>query len=116
MRDHRKLESFAHADELVADVYRLTTGFPKSETYGLLSQIRRAAVSVPANIVEGSARRSGPEYVQFLNQAFGSLRELGYLLDLSHRLEFLSDESFTFLEAKYEKTARMLSGLLRALS
>jgi len=82
MRDHRKLKAFALADKLVEEVYKRTSTFPKSETYGLLSQIRRAAVSVPTNIVEGCARKTHAEYAHFINQAFGSLREVGYLLDL----------------------------------
>ena len=86
MRDHRKLEAFRFVDTLVVSVYRETQGFPKSEIFGLTSQIRRAAVSAAANIVEGCARDSVSEYAKFLNIAFGSLREAGYYVELSHRL------------------------------
>lgn len=116
MRDHRKLKAFNLADQLVLVVYEHTAVFPKTETYGLLSQIRRAAVSVPANIVEGCARKGQAEYAHFLNQAFGSLRELGYLLDLSHRLGFLDAESFKFLHSKYDEAACTLAALLRSIS
>ncbi len=96
-------------------VYRTTTGFPKEELFGLTSQIRRAAVSVPSNIVEGCARESEAEYLRFLIIAFGPLRELHYQLRLSKRLGFLGNEDFSFLEPKVEETEKVLNGLIRAL-
>ena len=76
MRDHTQLRAVESADEVVMLVYRTTAGFPKEELFGLTSQIWRAAVSVPPNIVEGCACDSEAEYLRFLNIAFGSLREL----------------------------------------
>jgi four helix bundle protein len=75
MRDHSKLRAFELADEVTLLVYRVTQNFPKEEIYGLTSQMRRAAVSVPSNIVEGCARESETEYLRFLEIAFGSLRK-----------------------------------------
>jgi four helix bundle protein len=104
MRDRTKLRTFELADEVVMLVYRTTARFPKEELFGLTSQIRRAAVSVPSNIVEGCARDSGAEYLGFLNIAFGSLRELHYQLNLSKRLGFLRNEDSSLLEPKVVET------------
>ena len=78
MRDHKKLRAFELADEVAVLVYRITAGFPREELYGLTSQMRRAAVSVPSNIVEGCTRDSQKDYLRFLYIAFGSLKELHY--------------------------------------
>ncbi len=90
MRDHRKLRAFELADEVAVLVYKITRTFPREEIYGLTSQIRRAAVSVPSNIVEGCARESQTEYVRFLEIAFASLRELHYQVNLSRRLGIIN--------------------------
>ena len=100
MRDHTRLRAFELADEVVLLVYRTTAGFPTEELFGLTSQLRRAAVSVPSNIVEGCARDSEADYLRFLNIAFGSLRELHYQLDLSKRLGFLPNEDASLLDPK----------------
>jgi four helix bundle protein len=103
------------ADELVVEIYRITRAYPREEMYGLVSQMRRAAVSVPANIVEGCGRAGLNEYVHFLNIARASLRELGYYLDLSRRLGYLPDGPARELEGKYNETASVLSGLISSL-
>ena len=103
------------ADEVALSVYKLTGGFPKEELYGLTSQIRRAAVSVPSNIVEGCARESQAEYLRFLTMAFGSLRELRYQLGLSNRLEFLSDLDWSMIESKITETEKIMNALIRSM-
>ena len=115
MRDHAQLRAFELADEVVMLVYRTTAGFPKEEMFGLTSQIRQAAVSVPSNIVEGFARDSETEYLRFLNIAFGSLWELHYQINLSKRLGFLPSENSSLLEPKIVETEKVLNGLIRAL-
>ena len=115
MRDHTKLRAFELADELAMLVYQLTAEFPKEELFGLTSQIRRAAVSVASNIVEGCARDSEADYLRFLNIAFGSLRELHYQLNLSKRLGFLPNEDSSLIEPKVVETEKVLNGLIRAL-
>jgi len=115
MRDHRKLRAFELADRLVLEVYQATRAFPREERWGLVSQMRRAAVSVPANIVEGCARSSEREYVHFLGQALGSLREVGYLIDLSRRLGFVDASVAPRLESQYQDSAATLAALIRSL-
>ena len=115
MRDHTKLRAFELADEVALLVYRITARFPKNEIYGLTSQMRRAAVSIPSNIVEGCARESQADYLRFLNVAFGSLRELHYQLSLSNRLGFLDNKDLSLIEPKIIETEKVLNGLIRAL-
>jgi four helix bundle protein len=115
MRDHSKLRAFELADEAALLVYRVTREFPKEELYGLSSQMRRAAVSVPSNIVEGCARDSQADDLRFLNIAFGSLRELHYQLSLSKRLGFMVSRDSPLLEAKIIETEKVLNGLIGSL-
>ncbi|MBI4778575.1 four helix bundle protein [Candidatus Desantisbacteria bacterium] len=108
-------EYFELADEVAVLVYRITCGFPREELYGLTSQMRRAAVSVPSNIVEGCAHDSQADYLRFLNMAFGSLRELHYQLNLSKRLGFLCNQDSDLIEPKIVETEKVLNGLIRSL-
>jgi four helix bundle protein len=114
-RDHRKLKAFQLADALVVPVYRATARFPEEERFGLRSQIRRAVLSAPTNIVEGCARRSLPEYVNFLNVSNGSAAELRYLLDVALRLEFLTKAVEAQLGQECEQLLCCLRGLIRSL-
>lgn len=115
-RDHRKLRVFQLADELVSLIYQATRKFPRDELFGLTSQMRRAAVSVPANIVEGCSRSSHSDYLHFLVIAKGSLQELGYHLDLSHRLGFLPAKEYDALRQQFETCVKQLQGLINALA
>jgi four helix bundle protein len=115
VRDHTKLRAFELADEVAILVYRVTAGFPKEELFGLTSQLRRAAVSVPSNIVEGCARDSEADYLRFLSIAFGPLRELHYQLKLSKRLGFLPNADSSLLEPTVVEAEKVLNGLIRAL-
>ncbi|MEI6608619.1 MAG: four helix bundle protein [Deltaproteobacteria bacterium] len=115
MRDHTKLRAFEVADEVAILIYRITTKFPKDELYGLTSQMRRAAVSVPSNIVEGCARDTQADYRRFLTVAFGSLRELHYQLSLSKRLGFLLDQDYSIIEPIIVEAEKVLNGLIRSL-
>ena len=115
MRDHRKLRAFELADEIVILIYQLTRIFPREEIYGLTSQMRRAAVSVPSNIVEGCARESQIEYVRFLEIAFASLRELHYQVSLSARLGYLNSLDSSICEQKLVETEKVLGALMRSM-
>ena len=115
MRDHTKLRAFELADEVALLIYKVTKNFPKEELYGLTAQMRRAAVSVPSNIVEGCARGSQADYLRFLYVAFGSLRELHYQLGLSKRLGFLKEKDSPIIEQKISEAEKVLNGLIGAL-
>ena len=115
MRDHTKLRAFELADELAFLTYSLTRGFPKEEIYGLTSQMRRAAVSVPSNIVEGCARESQVEYLRFLEIAFGSLRELHYQFGLAKRLGYTNKSDLSECESKMVEPEKVLGALIRSL-
>ena len=113
MKTHKDLDAWKVSLELAADVYRTTDLFPKSEMYGLTSQMRRAAVSISSNIAEGAARQSKKEYVHFLYVSLGSSSELETQIELSRILGFASDEQAEELLEKQSRVARMISGVIR---
>jgi four helix bundle protein len=115
MRDHTKLKVFELADRLTIAVYQQTRTFPDNERYGLQSQVRRAVVSIAANIVEGCARSTQAEYSRFVEIAYGSARELQYELGLCGRLGFLSSEDADRLSHESTILAKAINALLRSL-
>lgn len=115
MRDHSKLRAFELADRLALEVYKATKTFPREEVFGLTSQLRRAAVSVASNIVEGCARHSKSDYVRFLDIAYGSAREVEYQVSLAFRLGYLNKKAHESLHALSVETSKVLNGLLRSL-
>jgi len=96
-------------------IYRETEGWPKREWYGLSSQLRRAALSIASNIVEGSSRRGRPEYARFIQIALGSFGESEYQLRLGHELGFVSAERYKVLQAVLAELGKCLHGLARSL-
>jgi len=115
MRDHKKLRAFELADEMALLIYRHTATFPSEERYGLTSQMRRCAVSVASNIVEGCARHTQADYLRFLDIAFGSVRELEYQISLAKRLKYLDEIIAQQIESKCIETAKVLNGLINSL-
>jgi len=111
-RDYRKIRAWQYADALAFATYEATREFPKTEAFGLTSQLRRAALSVATNIVEGSARQHGREYLQFLYVAFGSACETGYLLDFARRLGYLPERRCSDLQSQQESAVRTLRALI----
>jgi four helix bundle protein len=113
MRPHHRLEAWSKSVDLVTEVYKETEQFPKEERYGLTSQIRRAAVSIPANIAEGAGRHSKKEFAYFLSNAQGSASELETELIIAHRLGYLDEATFSRLISELERIGRLITGLSR---
>ena len=116
MRDFRELKVWQKAHELTLAIYRETAGFPRTEMYGLTSQVRRAAVSVGANISEGAGKNSRPDFARFLLIALGSASEVEYELLLAHDLGYLNCTTYAELSEKVIETKRMLTGFIQYLS
>jgi len=116
MKTHKDLFVYNGSMDLTKMVYKLTSGFPKDELYGLTNQIRRAAVSVPANISEGAGRQNLKEYKYFLRISFGSLTELETLLQLALELGYLSNPDFQFLHGRIKVITVQLSNLMKSIN
>ncbi len=101
---------------LVEAIYKATAEFPSEERFGLSSQIRRAAVSIPSNIAEGHGRKSTGSFINFLSIAFGSLMEVETQIQIATRLNFLSDDKATALLAQTDEIGKMISGLKKSLA
>ena len=110
---HQRLEAWQQSMKLVKQIYESTATFPREEIYGLTSQMRRAAISVPSNISEGAARETTPEFLRFLYIARGSLAELETQTLIARDLTYLADAA-SILEAE-ERINALLNGLIRSL-
>jgi|SRR5581483_1270370 len=115
LKSYKDLMVWQKSMELNKLVYKHTTNFPKEEMFGLTSQMRRAAISISANIAEGQARNSTGEFLQFLGIAKGSLAELETLIMLSHELKFMNKENSVILLDMAEEISKMLHGLQKKL-
>lgn len=115
MKPHKNLEVWKRSFDLARDLYLITNRFPSDEKFGMISQIRRAATSIPVNIAEGAARRSNKEFAQFLYIAAGSASELDTLLLLSQTLGFDKREELEIYISKLEDISKMLFGLINAV-
>ncbi len=115
MKTHKNLNVWRDSISLIKELYSITNKFPVQEQYGMVSQIRRAAVSVATNISEGAARNSSRDYIRFLRIASGSLSEVETLLIIATSLEMLSIEKFDELIDLLGKTGSQLTGLIRSL-
>jgi four helix bundle protein len=115
IRSYRDLIAWQKAIALVKDVYASTAGFPKSEIYGLTSQLRRASISIPSNIAEGHGRATSGEFIQFLCQARGSLCEVETQIVLAGELSYFSREKQQALLADTDLLGRLLNGLINSI-
>ena len=114
-QNYRDLLAWQRAMDVVEAVYKSSAKWPKEEQYGLTSQVRRAAVSVPSNIAEGQGRRGRPEFLRYLNIAHGSLREVETQILIAKRLEYLKQEQTEGLLEQAAEVGRLVQGLIRSL-
>ena len=112
---YKNLEVWKQADELAVLIYQITKGYPKEELFGLTSQMRRCAISVPANIVEGYGRRTLKDKNQFYYIARGSLNELEYYLDISFRLNYLTRVDYEKAKNLRDRVGKLLHGLIQSV-
>lgn len=111
-KPHKDLRAWELGMEVVEAVYEITSSFPSREKFGLTSQLRRSAVSVPSNIAEGAARDSDTDFVRFLHMARSSLSEVDTQMEISRRLGFVHGDSFQRIDKLLSETDRVLSGLI----
>ena len=111
-RPHKKLDVWKESVALATEIYKITNNFPKSEIYGIVSQMRRAAVSVPSNSAEGAARNSDKEFAQFLNIAGGSLSELDTQVEIAANLGYVTVEIKEVVDLKISAISAKLAGLI----
>lgn len=115
MKTHKDLLAWQKSIELVTEIYSITKDFPKEEIYGITSQIRRSAVSIPSNIAEGAGRRSLKELIQFLYIALGSLSELETQIIISHNISFITNEQKVYLDEQISTLIRIITALIKSL-
>ncbi len=116
IKTYRGLIVWQKSMALVTEIYKITKTFPKDETYGLIAQIRRCAISIPSNIAEGYGRNSTSDYIRFLHIATGSLYELQTQMEIAFKLEYLKKADFDELYGSSREIERMLSSLSRKLN
>ena len=114
-RPHHSLDTWRFARDFALVVYEVTGNFPDNERYGLISQLRRASVSVASNIAEGAARKTTRDFLRFLYMARGSLEEVDTQLEISGELGFLTQQDADSLRESFDPLSRTLSGLIRSL-
>lgn len=114
-KPHKRLEAWRMSMDLAKQIYTATAGFPHDERYGLMQQMRRAAVSIPSNVAEGAARQTKKEFANFLHTAQGSLSELDTQLELAVGLGYLKPEIFATIDQLAQRVDKMLTGLIKSL-
>jgi len=113
MRDFKKIQVWQKAHTFVLRIYKTTESFPRDELFGLTSQIRRAAASIPTNIAEGAGRETQKEFSRFIHVASGSASEVEYQLLLAHELGYIAREEYIQLEANINEIKKMLHGFAK---
>jgi len=113
---HTQLVVWQKAMDVVSDIYKVTKNFPKDEQFGLTSQMRRCAISIPSNIAEGRVRNTTKDFVHFLHIALGSCAELATQLDIAQRQNFVSESRYTEIVELLDEVGKMLSALIASLN
>lgn len=116
IKSYKELLIWQKGIVLVKEVYKLTKKFPRTEKFGLINQIQRAAISIPSNIAEGQARQHSKEFRQFLFTALGSLAELDTQLNIALELNYINQDELTSIDEKVTEVRRMIRGLLSKLT
>ena len=116
LKSYKGLIVYQKGYSLSLEIYKVTKDYPQDERYGLISQMRRSAVSIPCNIAEGYSRKNIKEYIQFLYVAYGSCSELETLISLSQDLGLLDSDKYAKLNTLQEEVSRLLNGLIKSLS
>jgi len=116
MRDFKRLDVWKKAIELGEEIYKVTADFPKDEMYGLVSQMRRAIVSISSNIAEGCGRRTSKDFIGFLYNAMGSISEVESQLFISGKLGYIKDKRVDELVEELKELAKMLYGFIKYIS
>jgi len=114
-KPHTKLDVWKKSINFTIDIYNLCKKFPKEELFGISSQLKRAACSIPTNIAEGAARQTKKEFIQFLYIAQGSSSEVATFLEICKKLEWISNKEKTALDIKLSDISKMLTGLIKSL-
>jgi len=114
-KPHKRLDAWQESINLVILIYELTKQFPKNEIFGLISQLRRAVISIPGNIAEGAARQTRREFVQFLYIARGSLSEVDTYMEIARRLGYIEKASTALVERKLVDVDKIITGLIQSL-
>jgi len=115
-KPHKKLDAWKQSMELVIDIYRVTDKFPSHERYGLIDQIRRAAISIPSNIAEGAARQTKKEFSNYLHIAQGSLSELDTQIELAKQFNDIDEAKYRTLDERMQRIDKMITGLIHHLT
>ena len=115
MRNYKNLEVWKKSHQLALKIYEVTKMFPSEEKFGIISQLRRASLSIPTNLVEGASRNSEKEFAYFINIASGSAAEVEYLLEFSKSIGYLSLEDFNILNGEVIVVRKMLNSLYQKL-
>lgn len=115
MQDFKKIKVWEKSHQLALEIYRLTSSFPNSEMYGIVQQMRRAVYSIPANIAEGSCRKSDKDFSRYLHISLGSANELEYFVLLSKDLNYIDESKYQIFNDQINEIKKMLSSFIKKL-